>query len=67
MRKQSDYGGGDLNNPYCFFCTDKSGKLLPREEVQEKLVKIFMKQGVCREEAERKAVEVMSSAPAWKK
>jgi hypothetical protein len=67
MMKYSDFGGGDMKNPYCSFCTDKQGNLLPKEQVQSNLSKFYLKQGVCKEEAERKALELMHSAPAWRK
>jgi hypothetical protein len=67
MMRASDFGGGDMSNPYCFFCTDKAGKLLPKEQVQANLTRFYLKQGVCKEEAERKALELMHSAPAWRK
>lgn len=67
MMKYQDFGGGDMTNPYCYFCTDKAGKLKSKEEVQVALSKFFLKQGVCKEEAERKSLELMHSAPAWRK
>ncbi|MBN2251050.1 MAG: hypothetical protein JW724_03130 [Candidatus Altiarchaeota archaeon] len=67
MRRYSDYGGGDMSNPYCVYCTDQAGKLKPRDDVREGMMRFMLKQGICRTEAERKADEAMNEAPAWKK
>ena len=66
MMKPSDFGGGNMANPYCSFCTDSSGNLKSKEEVKNALMRFFLKQEVCKEEAERKALELMHSAPAWR-
>jgi hypothetical protein len=67
MRKYTEFGGKDINNLYCVYCTDPKGKLLPREQVRDKIVKYMLKSGMCQEEAGRKADMAMNEAPAWRK
>jgi hypothetical protein len=66
MQKYNDFGGGDMNNIYCSFCTDRAGNLKPREEVKTQMSKMYLKQGLCPEEAARRAEQNMREAPAWK-
>ena len=66
MHKYNDYGGGDMSNIYCVNCTDPKGKLKTKEEVKEKITKFYAKQGLCPEEAGRRAEQNMREAPAWK-
>jgi len=66
MQKYTDFGGGDMNNIYCSFCTDRKGNLKSREEVKAQIVKMYEKQGICPEEADRRAEMNMRDAPAWR-
>jgi len=67
MQDASQHGGGDMNNAYCLYCTDETGKLKPREEVREGMIAFYMKsENKTREEAERFTDEYMKKMPAWK-
>lgn len=67
MDKPETHGGGDANNPFCKYCTDEKGNLLPRETIQENMIRLYKeKQGKSEEEAKRLTDEVMGKMPAWK-
>lgn len=67
MEKPEDHGGGDVNNPFCKYCTDEQGNLLPRETVRQNMIQFFIqKQGKSQEEAEKAVDQIMSMMPAWK-
>lgn len=67
MKGASEHGGKDVNNPYCVYCADENGKLKPRNEVREGMVKFFMtSENKTREEAEKFVNEYMKKMPAWK-
>ena len=67
MTDTSQHGGGDVNNPYCVYCTDDTGKLKSREDVREGMIVFFMKsENRSREEAEKFVDEHMRKMPAWK-
>jgi hypothetical protein len=67
MDKPEDHGGGDVNNLYCRYCTDETGKLMPREQVRAKMVQFYVqKQGKEQAEAEKLTDQLMANMPAWK-
>lgn len=67
MDKPEDHGGGDPNNTFCKYCTDETGKLLPRDQVRAKMVQFYIqKQGKTQEEAEKLTDQLMAKMPAWK-
>lgn len=67
MDKPEDHGGGDVNNPFCKYCTDEQGNLMPREQVRAKMVQFYIqKQGKTQEEAEKLTDQLMGTMPAWK-
>jgi len=66
MRRCQDFGGGDFRNQYCVYCTDAAGKLKSREEVKAVMTRFMLKQGICKEESERRAEQMMREAPAWR-
>jgi hypothetical protein len=67
MDKPEDHGGGDVNNLYCRYCTDETGKLMPREQVRAKMIQFYVqKQGKEQAEAEKLTDQLMANMPAWK-
>ncbi len=67
MIQPGDFGAGDQDNKYCVHCTDKEGKLKPREEVRGGMIKYFMSVKQKPEgEAIRFVDEWMKKMPAWK-
>jgi hypothetical protein len=58
---------GDLNNPYCVYCTDETGKLKSRKDVREGMIRFYMKsENQTREEAEEFVDRYMKKMPVWK-
>jgi len=67
MKKTEEHGGGDINNIYCVYCTDKTGKLKSRQEVKEGMIQFYMSQmGKTKKEAEEFVDKQMKKFPAWK-
>ncbi len=67
MKDASQHGGEDINNLFCLYCTDETGKLKPREKIREGMIGFYMKsENKSREEAERFTDEYMKKMPAWK-
>ena len=67
MRQAKDHGGGEVDNPYCVYCTDQTGKLKSRQEIREGMIHFYMaRMGKSRDEAERFVDEQMRKLPAWK-
>lgn len=66
MDKPEDHGGGQPTNPYCKYCTDEEGNLLPKGVVREKMIQFQMKLGKSQDQAERETDELMARMPAWK-
>lgn len=67
MDKPEDHGGGDVNNPFCKYCTDEKGNLMPRDQVRAKMIQFHIqKQGKTQEEAEKLTDQLMGTMPAWK-
>jgi len=67
MDKLEDHGGVDANNPFCKYCTDDQGNLLPKDQVRAKMIQFYIqKQSKTQEEAEKLTDQLMSSMAAWK-
>ncbi len=67
MHNPSDFGGRDVKNRYCKYCTYSNGTLRPRHEVRESMVMFYMRaKRMERKEAESYVDEVMAGSPAWK-
>jgi len=65
--RRTDHGAQTPNNPYCIYCTDLDGKLLPFERKFEDLVKTAMDtRWMNREQAEKNVLDRMAQMPAWK-
>jgi uncharacterized glyoxalase superfamily protein PhnB len=66
MTKADDFGGGNPENLYCVYCSNRDGSLKSREEVFEGMVNFMMtSQKMDREIAESAVKERMSKLPAW--
>ena len=67
MEKPEDFALGDVTQPYCAWCTDARGKLLPYEQVLETNARIYEEsQGVTSEAAKRLAQALLADMPAWR-
>ena len=68
MDKAEDHGAGRPDNPYCKYCTDDQGNLLPRETVHQKMIDFFTKtMGKGPNEATIEVDKVMARMPAWRR
>ena len=67
MEKPEDFALGDVTQPYCSYCTDARGKLLPYEQVLETNAQSYeATQGVTPEAAKRLAQALLADMPAWR-
>jgi len=67
MEKPEDFALGDVTQPYCSYCTDARGKLLPYEQVLDINARIYeQSQGVTSEAAKRLARALLADMPAWR-
>jgi hypothetical protein len=67
MEKEEDFALGDPSQPYCRYCTDARGALLPYESVLETNARHYIEsQGVSPEAAEGMAAALLASQPAWR-
>jgi len=67
MEKPEDFALGDVTQPYCSYCTDARGKLLPYEQVLDINARIYeQSQGVTSEAAKRLAQALLADMPAWR-
>lgn len=67
MTKPEEFGGHKVGNKSCVYCSDSDGKLKPKNEVREGMVKFWMqRENIDRATAEKKTDEYMDSMPAWK-
>jgi hypothetical protein len=67
MEKPEDFALGDVTQPYCSYCTDARGKLLPYEQVLETNARIYeQSQGVTPEAAKQLAQALLADMPAWR-
>ena len=66
MEKAADFALGQSGQPYCSYCTDKSGQLQSWEKILEMNVKYYMEsQGITQSAATQLATEFLKSQPAW--
>lgn len=67
MEKPEDFALGDVTQPYCSYCTDARGQLLPYEQVLETNARSYeATQGVTPEAAKRLAQALLADMPAWR-
>jgi hypothetical protein len=67
MARPGDFGGRDVKNRYCKYCTYANGTLKPRHEVREGMVAFYMKaKRMERKSAEEYVDERMAGMPAWR-
>ncbi len=66
MREKSEFGGRDLKNRYCCYCTDETGTLKPYQAVLEGMTAFSVKmQGLDPDQARLAAIEHLAKMPAW--
>ncbi len=67
MEKPEDFALGDVTRPYCRYCTDAHGELLPYEQVLETNAGFYVdSQGVTRAAAIEMARAMLADQPAWR-
>jgi len=67
MEKPEDFALGDPSQPYCRYCTDTAGALLPYEDVLKTNARHYVDtQGVSPEAATMMAAALLASMPAWR-
>lgn len=67
MKEKADFGGENLNNKYCRYCTDEKGQLKDFEtKLKEMTNFIISRMNVDKTVAEKIAKENMAKMPAWK-
>ena len=65
MEKPEDFALGDVTRPYCRFCTDARGELLPYEQVLETNARFYVEsQGVTPSAATAMAEAMLAGMPA---
>jgi len=66
MTRLEDFGGGNPENLYCVYCSNRDGSLKSYKEVFEGMVNFMMtSQKMDRNTAESAAKERMAKMPAW--
>lgn len=67
MRKAEDFGGGNIENKYCKYCTDAKGNLKSYEEKVADFTNLIIKTNdFGRAQAEKMAKESLKQFPAWR-
>jgi len=67
METLEDHALGDTSRPYCRYCTDARGELLPYEKVLETNASYYEEsQGVKPDVAMRLAQAMLADMPAWR-
>jgi hypothetical protein len=67
MEKPEDFALGDATRPYCRYCTDERGQLLPFEEVLATNVRFYVEsQGITPAAADEMARAMLKDMPAWR-
>lgn len=67
MREISDFGGKNIENKYCRFCTDEMGELKAFDiKLNEMTDFIVSRMNIDRAAAEKIARDNMAKMPAWK-
>ncbi|GBE17604.1 MAG TPA: hypothetical protein ENH13_06660 [Euryarchaeota archaeon] len=66
METASQHACGEVENPYCNYCTSPNGILKAREQIREQIVRFHMESlGMTRGDAEKKTDEHMKTLPEW--
>ncbi len=66
MQDPSQHSCGDVESPYCVYCTTPHGILKSKEQVREQLIRFHMESlGMTRKEAEKKTDKHMKTLPLW--
>ena len=66
MREEKEFGGNNLENKYCVYCTDQKGQLKSYDEVLQGMKSFIMQSmGQTEEQALKTAKENMGKMPAW--
>jgi hypothetical protein len=67
MEQDEDFALSDRSQPYCRYCTDARGALLPYQAVLDTNVQYYVEsQGVSAEAARGMAAALLASMPAWR-
>lgn len=67
LKQPKDFALGDTSSSYCSHCTDKTGKLLPFNQILDGTAKFYVdSQGINLEAATQMAKEMLLEMPAWK-
>jgi hypothetical protein len=67
MEKPEDFALGDPSQPYCRYCTDAAGALLPYETVLAVNARHYVTtQGVSPQAAQIMAAALLAAMPAWR-
>ena len=67
LEKKEDFAQGDTNAPYCQYCTDKKGQLLPYEQILKNNTDYLVEsQGLTAPAALKMAKDLLREQPAWK-
>ncbi len=68
LEKPEDHALSDINQEYCRYCTDKSGKLLSFDKILKMNADYYVEsQGVTPDAAIKMATDLLRSQPAWKR
>jgi len=67
MEKPDDFAMANSSSPYCKYCTDKTGKLLPFDQILKSNADFYREsQGITDSAAIKMAQDLLKSQPAWK-
>lgn len=67
LEKASDHALGDVNQPFCVYCTNEQGHLKPYEEILTSMATYLVhSQGVAMTAAKAIAKDVLAKQPAWR-
>jgi hypothetical protein len=67
MEQDEDFALGDRSQPYCRYCTDVRGALLPYEDVLDTNARYYVEsQGVNADAARGMAAALLAAMPAWR-
>jgi hypothetical protein len=66
MTKPEDFGGGDIKNKYCVYCTYPDGQLKSYDDMLAGMTQFIMSRMDLHEaEASKMAAENLAKMPAW--
>lgn len=67
MENAEDFALGDKASPFCRYCTDPVGKLLPFEKILSSNAAYYKEsQGLSDSAAMKMATDLLKNQPAWK-